>query len=136
MCHYMGPNGVHSLLCEMHTLCFNTLQVQYLEAVFELVHGWQAELDKIQTTMHHYFDNVVPSFGNFTNPQKYAGFVPSEYYLAKMLLKAMNLMPTSIWHVLHQTNLPLMILIRYLFKCISKILDPEMLYRLISTSQR
>ena len=39
----MGPHGVHSLLCEMHTLQFNTLQVQYFEAAFELVQGWQVE---------------------------------------------------------------------------------------------
>jgi hypothetical protein len=35
----MGPNGVHSLLCEMHTLRFNTVQLQYLEALFDLVHS-------------------------------------------------------------------------------------------------
>jgi hypothetical protein len=49
--HKMGPNGVHALLCEMHTLHFNVLHAQYLEALFDLVHGHQAA-DMIQTTLH------------------------------------------------------------------------------------
>ena len=50
--HKMGPSGAHSLLLEMHTLRFNTLQAQYVEAVFEQVCGQQAESDKIQTMLH------------------------------------------------------------------------------------
>ena len=33
--HKMGPSGVRSLLFEAHTLRFNTIQLQYLEAIFE-----------------------------------------------------------------------------------------------------
>ena len=33
--HKMGPRGVWSLLVEMHTMRFNTLQLQYLEAAFD-----------------------------------------------------------------------------------------------------
>jgi hypothetical protein len=35
--HKMGPTGVRSLLLEMHTMRFNILQVQYMEALFEQV---------------------------------------------------------------------------------------------------
>ncbi|KAF8233295.1 hypothetical protein L208DRAFT_1203220, partial [Tricholoma matsutake] len=88
--HKTGPNGVHSLLCEMHTLRFNTIQLQYLEALFDLVHGHQVDADAIQTTLHDHFGNSVPSFGNFSDHQKYAGFLLSEHYLAKMMMKAIE----------------------------------------------
>jgi hypothetical protein len=74
----------------MHTLHFNTIQLQYLEALFDLVHGHQVDADAIQTTLHDHFGNSVPSFGNFGDCQKYAGFVPSEHYLAKMMMKAIE----------------------------------------------
>ena len=80
--HKMGPHGVHSLLCEMHTLQFNTLQVQYLEAAFELVRGRQVEADKLQTTMHQYFNDAIPAFGNFMDQDKYAGFVCTKQSLS------------------------------------------------------
>jgi hypothetical protein len=123
----------------MHTLHFNTLQAQYLEAVFELVRGRQAELDKIQTTMHHYFDNVVPSFGNFTDHQKYAGFVPSERYLAKMMTKAIESdEPDANQHT--ACLAPDQLANDYSHKVFIQVclidLDPEVLYRLISTLQR
>jgi len=35
--HKMGPTGVRSLLLEMHTMRFNILQAQYMEALFEQV---------------------------------------------------------------------------------------------------
>ncbi|KAF8230353.1 hypothetical protein L208DRAFT_1378541 [Tricholoma matsutake] len=60
-----------------------TLQAQYLEALFELVHGHQVEANTLQTTMDQYFNDSIPSFGDFGDCQKYAGFVPSEHYLAK-----------------------------------------------------
>lgn len=84
--HKMGPSGVQSLLFERHTLRFNTLQLQYAEAVFELIHGHQMEINKSQSTLHSYFaPKKLPSFGNFSDQDGYAGFVPSEHYLAEML---------------------------------------------------
>jgi len=85
----MGPSGVRSLLLEMHTLKFNTRLAQYTEAVFQLVsaHEKQAETTN---TLHAYVARKVPSFGNFGDPQRYAGFVPSEHYLAEMMNKAIE----------------------------------------------
>ena len=59
--------------------------MQYLEAAFELVRGQQVEADKLQTTMHQYFNDAIPAFGNFADQDKYAGFVPSDHYLAMMM---------------------------------------------------
>ncbi|KAF8074039.1 hypothetical protein FPV67DRAFT_1650749 [Lyophyllum atratum] len=86
----MGPNGVRSLLLEMHTLRFSVLQAQYLEAVFELVRGRQDHSDQIQSTLHSYMSEQFLSFGNFGDPQGYAGLVPSEFYLAQMMNKAIE----------------------------------------------
>ncbi|KAF5379066.1 hypothetical protein D9615_005940 [Tricholomella constricta] len=88
--HKMGPTGARSLLLEMHTLRFSVLQSQYLEAVFELVRGRQDQSDQIQSTLHNYMSEVFPSFGDFGDPQGYAGFVPSEFYLAQMMNKAIE----------------------------------------------
>ncbi|KAF8958388.1 hypothetical protein BDZ97DRAFT_1762154 [Flammula alnicola] len=41
-------------------------------------------------TVHFYLRIIPSSFGNFTDPQKYAGFVPSERYLASMMNKAIE----------------------------------------------
>jgi hypothetical protein len=90
--HKMGPSGIQSLLYEMHTLRFNTLQAQYYEAMFELTRGRQiAESDGSQPSLHSFIRQHFPAFGNFSDPQRYAGFVPSEYYLAQMMNKAIEL---------------------------------------------
>lgn len=86
--HKMGPQGVHSLLLEMHTLRFNKLQTQYLEAIFELYQG--RTFDTSQSTIHSYFDRKFPSFGNFGDIDGYSGFVPSERYLASMMNKVIE----------------------------------------------
>jgi len=85
--HKMGPNGVHSLLLELHTLRFSTLQAQYLEAVFEVVAGIEQEAQRL----HAYLSLAqVPSFGDFGSHDGYAGFVPGERYLSKMMNKAIE----------------------------------------------
>jgi len=91
--HKMGPTGVRSLLLELHTLRFNTLQVQYLEAIFEFICSQDGGLATnpshgAQTTLHTYLDSKrpqIPPFGDFGSQQQYAGFVPSERYLSAML---------------------------------------------------
>jgi hypothetical protein len=88
--HKMGPTGVRSLLLEMHTLHFNILQAQYAEALFEQVRGRAADVDNIQSNLHAYLLKQAPSFGNFSDPQKYAGFVPSARYLADMMNKVIE----------------------------------------------
>ena len=89
--HKMGPSGVRSLLFEMHTLRFNILQAQYVEAVFDVVRGHQlADSGSTQSSLHSYMSTHFPSFGNFSDQQRYAGFVPSEYYLADMMNKVIE----------------------------------------------
>ena len=90
--HKMGPNGFRSLLLETHTQRFSILQAQYLEAVFELVNSRQGLGDPSasQTTLHNHFLEHIPSFGDFGDPQGYAGFVPSEHYLTDMLNKSIE----------------------------------------------
>lgn len=89
--HKMGPTGYRSLLLENHTLKFNILQAQYLEAAFEMVRGQQLERSQTQTTLHYFMPSAFPAFGNFSDPPKYAGFVPTEGYLASMMNKAIEL---------------------------------------------
>ena len=90
--HKMGPTGVRSLLLEMHTMRFNILQVQYMEALFEQVRGQQtADVDVLEQNMHMYLVHQVSSFGDFGDNQKYAGFVPDATYLAMMMNKAIEL---------------------------------------------
>jgi hypothetical protein len=87
--HKMGPSGVQSLLYEMHTLRFSTLQAQYHEAIFELIRGHQlAELNGSQPSLYSYMPQNYPNFGNWSDPQGNAGAVPSKYYLAHMMNKA------------------------------------------------
>jgi hypothetical protein len=75
--------------CILH---FNTLLAQYCEAIFELVRGHQlAESKSSQPTLHSYIPCCFPTFGNFSDPQGYAASVPSEYYLAHMMNKAIEL---------------------------------------------
>jgi hypothetical protein len=73
----------------MHTLRFNRIQLQYLEAVFESVLGKELD-DKTQTTLHSFVNPKVPDFGDFGDPVRYAGFVPSEHYLSEMMNKAIE----------------------------------------------
>lgn len=90
--HKMGPSGVHSLLCEMHTLHFSTLLAQYSEAIFELVRGRQVSESKgVQSSLHTYIIEKYPYFGNFSDSQGYAGRLPSQHYLAYMMNKAIEL---------------------------------------------
>ena len=49
--HKMGPQGVHSLLLEMHTLCYSRLLLQYLEAIFEQARSLKTS-EVAQTTLH------------------------------------------------------------------------------------
>ena len=85
----MGPSGVRSLLLENHTRHFNTLQLQYLESVFEVVRNWQianASDSDIRFSLQSFLSpKTVPSFGDFGDPEGYNGFVPSEHYLSYML---------------------------------------------------
>jgi len=75
----------------MHTLRFSILQAQYAEAVFDLVRGRQlADSHGTQLNLHAYLSTHFPAFGNFSDPQCYAGFVPSERYLAHMLNKVIE----------------------------------------------
>jgi len=88
--HKMGPSGIHSLLTEMHTLHFNRLHLQYLEAIFEVISQREANGKDSQETLHAYISTKFPAFGNFGDPQCYAGFVPSKRYLAEMMNKAIE----------------------------------------------
>ncbi|KAJ7719728.1 hypothetical protein B0H16DRAFT_1794348 [Mycena metata] len=89
--HKMGPTGVRSLLFEMHTLRFNTLQLQYLESMFELEYG--AAHNPNQPNLHAFAAGAAarfPTFGDFGSPQGYNGFVPSVPYLSSMMNKAIE----------------------------------------------
>jgi len=89
----MGPTGVCSLLLELHTLCFNTLQVRYLKAILEFICSQDGGLatnpsHSAQTTLHIYLDSKllqIPPFDDFGSQQQYTGFVPSECYLSAIL---------------------------------------------------
>lgn len=90
--HKMGPTGSRSLLLEMHTLRFNRLQAQYLEAVFEQICGHQtSDSSSWKENLHSYIANQFPNFGDFGDDQKYAGFVPSVSYLAMMMNKVIEI---------------------------------------------
>ena len=85
--HKMGPSGVHVLLFELHTTWFNTLWLQYLEAIFECVVRYSTVG---KGTLHDYIPEHFTPFGDFSDCQGYVGFVPSEYYLSDMLNKAIE----------------------------------------------
>jgi hypothetical protein len=90
--HKMGPTGVRSQLFEMHTLRFNILQAQYVEALFEQVCVQQnVNQHGAQSNLHAYLFRDIPSFGNFSDAQGYAGFVPTVHYLSDILNKAIEL---------------------------------------------
>ena len=92
--HKMGPNGVQSLHFELHTLRFNTLQAQYLEAIFEVIGSHESYNDATaghaQSSLHAYLKSQIPAFGDFGSQQQYGGFVPGECYLAGMLNRAIE----------------------------------------------
>ncbi|KAK4699673.1 hypothetical protein P7C70_g6585, partial [Phenoliferia sp. Uapishka_3] len=86
--HKMGPAGVRSLLVENHTLKFNQLQLQYLEAILEAVEtAAQREGDEKsrQTSVPDYFRITYKPFGSFSDREGYNGEVPSDRYLTEML---------------------------------------------------
>lgn len=87
--HKMGPRGVWSLLIEMHTMQFNTLQLQYLEAAFECLPGQELGATN-QAMIHSFIPSIIPDFGDFGDPHRYAGFIPSEHYLSEMMNKAIE----------------------------------------------
>ncbi|KAJ7479110.1 hypothetical protein FB451DRAFT_1172230 [Mycena latifolia] len=89
--HKMGPSGVHAMLYEMHTLRYNTLLLQYLESAFEQQRGVQM-FNSTQSTLHPFSadPSCIPPFGDFADPQRYAGFVPSVSYLTSMMNKAIE----------------------------------------------
>ncbi|KAF9470560.1 hypothetical protein BDN70DRAFT_998898 [Pholiota conissans] len=90
--HKMGPSGVRSTLLEMHTHKYNIRYAQYLKAVFELIRGRQevTNSQSSQSTLHQFLGLDVPIFGDFSDPEKYAGFVSSEFYLAEMMNQAIE----------------------------------------------
>jgi hypothetical protein len=87
--HKMGPSGIRSLLLKLHTLRFNTLQAQYLEAIFEVICSHESHSKStpscLQSTLHTYLKSHIPAFGDFGSEQQFGGFVPGERYLAGML---------------------------------------------------
>ena len=85
----MGPWGIQALLIEMHTMRFNVLQLQYLEAVFERI-SRQELGGATQSTLHSFMSATTPNFGNFGDHHGYAGFVPTDRYLSEMMNKAIE----------------------------------------------
>jgi hypothetical protein len=47
-------------------------------------------VDSAQQSLHAYISSTVPSFGDFSDVDKYAGFVPAESYLTQMMNKAIE----------------------------------------------
>jgi hypothetical protein len=87
--HKMGPRGMRALLIEMHTMRFNVLQLQYLEAVFERISGQELG-GATQSTLHSFMSATTPDFGDFGDHHRYAGFVPTDRYLSEMMNKAIE----------------------------------------------
>ncbi|KAK7025856.1 hypothetical protein R3P38DRAFT_3531780 [Favolaschia claudopus] len=93
--HKMGPSGVRAMLYEMHSHRYNVLFLQYLESAFECERDRELRAQSpgtnAQATLHNIgTTNSLPDFGDFTDPQRYAGFVPSCSYLTAMLNKAIE----------------------------------------------
>ncbi|KAJ2922273.1 hypothetical protein H1R20_g14824, partial [Candolleomyces eurysporus] len=90
--HKMGPSGVRALLLENHTLRFNRIQNQYLEAALEVVRGKESmkSQQSIQSTLHSYIGTIIPDFGHFGEVEGYGGFVCSEKYLTTMMIHAIE----------------------------------------------
>ncbi|KAG6867189.1 hypothetical protein C0993_005929 [Termitomyces sp. T159_Od127] len=75
----------------MHTLRFSKLQTQYLEAIFELEHGQHLKANTtIQLVIEMHISHDYGSFGDFVDKDRFAGFIPSEHYLADMLNKVIK----------------------------------------------
>ena len=87
--HKMGPHGMWALLIKMHTMWFNLLQLQYLEAVFECI-SCQELGGATQSTLHSFMSAMTPDFGDFGDHHCYAGFVPTDCYLSEMMNKAIE----------------------------------------------
>ncbi|KAK6980836.1 hypothetical protein R3P38DRAFT_2579466, partial [Favolaschia claudopus] len=88
--HKMGPSGVRAMLHEMHTHCFNVLLLQYLESR-ERERESRPPGPSTQATLHNVAcSNTIPAFGDFGDPERYAGFVPSVSYITTMLNKAIE----------------------------------------------
>src|ERR1700691_3383770 len=76
----------------MHTLCFNILRAQYVEALFQQARVQQnVNQHGAQSNLHAYLFRDIPAFGNFSDAQGYARFVPGVHYLSDMLNKAIEL---------------------------------------------
>ncbi|KAJ2920858.1 hypothetical protein H1R20_g16236, partial [Candolleomyces eurysporus] len=89
--HKMGPSGVRALLVEQHTLRYNQILLQYLEAVLEVVQGSENHGDgSSQPSIHAYLGLLVSDFGDFWDSQKFGGFVPTDSYLAGMMNRAIE----------------------------------------------
>lgn len=84
----MGPAGIRALLLEQHTLKYNRLLLQYLEAAAEVYRDNRAG----QTTIEASFSlNIsIPEFGHFGDKERYNGSVPTESYLTEMLNKVIE----------------------------------------------
>ena len=48
------------------------------------------QISTLSPSLHSYLSSPIPAFGDFSDPEKYAGFVPSEFYLARMMNKAIE----------------------------------------------
>ena len=48
-------------------------------------------IDSAQQSLHAYISSTIPSFGDFSNVDKYAGFVPAELYLTQMMNKQLSM---------------------------------------------
>lgn len=84
----MGPAGCQALLYELHTHRFNVRQAQYLEVLFERTRHADSAADN---AVESYFPlSRTQPFGDFWDVEGYAGFVPSEKYLASMLNRAIE----------------------------------------------
>lgn len=101
--HKMGPSGTRSLLLEQHTKCFNTLQLQYIEAIFAIVRARADRADPLDPNTSRQHAPSTPSaagffapkqqarFGSFGDLEGYGGRVPSDRYLTAMLIRAVEL---------------------------------------------
>ncbi|KAJ7838160.1 hypothetical protein B0H13DRAFT_2367672 [Mycena leptocephala] len=74
----------------LHRKHSNTLQLQYLESIFELERG--ADPNHIQPNIHAFSSETFqyPTFGDFGSPNQYNAFVPTVPYLSSMMNKAIE----------------------------------------------
>ncbi|KAJ3522150.1 hypothetical protein NMY22_g12013 [Coprinellus aureogranulatus] len=89
--HKMGPTGMRALLMEHHTHRFDRIRLQYLESVYRIENGFEANQGSgSQSRLTSHMKLVTADFGNFWDKDGYAGYVPSERYLTKMLNRAIE----------------------------------------------